>query len=121
MKSFYRKILCTFVAFILVFMLCACSRTVENSADELTRSLWSTSLENGTAVTLSFDDTNATFKVVFSDGDTAVISGFCELSKNQFVIHDTKTLTPYAFEYIVHSDCVKVKNNSKIVSLHKSE
>ncbi len=78
-------------------------------------------LENETEVLLDFKDNNATFKAKFPDDEKLVLSGFCELYDDSFVIHDNNTKYSYEFLYIVHFDRVELIYDNNTVSLYKRE
>ena len=105
---------------VLVFMLCGCSETVNSYSEELILNSWNATLNNGDKMTLSFSGDDATLKLVLKDDEKVVISGFCELDENYFVIHDEVTKIPYAFSYIVHFDRVEIVYGENTVSLYKS-
>lgn len=93
---------------------------VTNSADELTLNTWVGELENSNTISLEFDGNCATLTVVLYDKKTTSISGLCEISDTAFVIHDSKTKTPYAFSYIVHFNRVEIIYKENTVLLYKS-
>ncbi len=109
----------TFVCLITVF-LCSCTQVVTNSADELKMGEWSETLENESIISLSFDGDFATLKIANEYMENVCISGLCEFSETDFVIHDEKTKTPFAFSYIVHFDRVEIVYGGNTVSLYKS-
>ena len=107
-------------AFILMFVLCSCSRVIVNSADELTYNSYSKEFSNGNIVTLSFDENNnATLTMKTNKGKQAVISGFCEISDSEFVINDTKTSVAYPFRYTVYFDRVDIMYEGNVLTLNK--
>lgn len=108
-----------FLCILTIFVFTGCCESIENSADELRLNDWSGILENESEISLSFDDDYATLKISNKNIDTVSISGLCEISENEFVIHDENTNTPFAFSYIVHFDRVEVFYNSNTVSLDK--
>ena len=112
---------CTFLCFLLTFLLCSCENTITTYADELTSCSWSATLENEAELALDFTDDNATLKADFPDGEELCLSGFCELYDSTFVIHDTKTKYQYKFDYIVHFDRVELIYDNNTVSLYKRE
>ena len=93
---------------------------VTNSADELTLNTWVGELENSNTISLEFDGNFATLTVSLYDKKTTSISGLCEISDTAFVIHDSKTKTPYAFSYIVHFNRVEIIYKENTVLLYKS-
>lgn len=119
MKKMLRSTLCFALAFMLSFTLSGCTRQIKNSADELTLHSWSAQLENGNTIDLSFSDDNATLMLTVKDNDPVTLSGFCEISDSEFVIHDS-AFGVYPFSYIVHFDRVELTYDSNTVSLNKS-
>lgn len=115
-----KKTACALLCVIVLLMLSGCQRVVENYGDELVMSSWVGELENGNTLTLRFDGNFATLSVTLFDKKTASVSGLCEISDSAFVIHDSKTKTPYAFTYIVHFDRVEIVYGENTVSLYKS-
>lgn len=115
-KKFMLFIMCLAV----MFITSSCSLAVDSNADELTASSWSTTLENSNEINLSFTDDNATLTILFADGEKCKISGFCEVGDSGFVIHDSLSNTPYAFEYVVYFDRVELIFESNTVSLYKT-
>lgn len=101
-------------------LLCSCEHVVENSADELRLSDWCATLENESELSLGFDEDYATFEITNKGLETVCISGLYEISERDFVIHDEKTSTPFAFSYIVHFDRVEIVYGENTVSLYKS-
>lgn len=93
---------------------------VTNSADELTLNTWVGELENSNTISLEFDGNCAMLTVSLYDKKTTSISGLCEISDTAFVIHDSKTKTPYAFSYIVHFNRVEIIYKENTVLLYKS-
>ncbi|MBQ7133266.1 MAG: hypothetical protein IJO20_02100 [Ruminococcus sp.] len=109
---------CLVFIFVL-FTFSACTKAVNNSADELKLNKWSAQLDNGGVVTLSFSGDYATLKLTDSELKTYEISGLCEISATTFVIHDELTEMPFAFTYIVHFDSVEIVCDGNTVSLNK--
>lgn len=100
-------------------MLTSCTTDILTPSDELVSSSWYAKLENNNEIKLSFLEDTASLILTFPDNKKIVIHGFCEVSDTAFVIHDEKTDTPFAFEYIVHFDRVEVIYNKNTVSLYK--
>ncbi len=99
--------------------LCSCTQVVTNSADELKMGEWSETLENESIILLSFDGDFAALEITNKGMESVSISGLCEVSETDFVIHDEKTKTPFAFSYIVHFDRVEIVYGENTVSLYK--
>ena len=115
-----KKILCVLFCLLLIFVFSGCQQVVVNNADELTMYSWESEFDNGTIVSLTFDENVATLHILLSDGSEKQIKGLCELSESAFVIHDSLTKKPYAFSYIVNFDRVEIVWDENTVSLYKS-
>lgn len=114
-----RKSVCIILCVCVVFCLCSCERVIANKADELTFSSWRGEFENGNTATLSFSEHNASFVMSAKDSSKVTISGFCEISDNKFVIHDTNTYHSFAFSYDVYFDHVDIVYDNYTLSLDK--
>lgn len=113
-----RKYALILLVFVLMF-LCSCTKVVKNSADELTSNSYGSEFENGNIVSLSFSDNNATLEMKTKNGESATISGFCEISDTQFVIFDSRTSVAYPFCYTVFSDHVDIMHDGNVLKLQK--
>ncbi len=99
--------------------LCSCTKAVANVSDELTASKWCSTFENGNCVYLSFEDDEADLTLSTSDKKSFTISGFCEISDSQFVIHDKETSSSFAFKYVVNFDSIDIVYDEHTLSLGK--
>ena len=114
-----RKSVCIMLCVCVAFCLCSCERVIANKADELTFSSWRGEFENGNSITLSFSGHNASFVISEKDSNKVTIYGFCEISENEFVIHDSTTKSSFAFGYDVYFDHVDIVYDNYTLSLGK--
>lgn len=113
-----RRLICFVVIIIVAFTLCSCAPVINDCAQELINSSYGTTFDNGNSLSLSFSKYNATMKLK-SEDNTVTLHGLCEISDGIFVIHDTKTLSSYGFEYIVYSDSVDITYADSTINLKK--
>lgn len=121
MRKYMRILACFLLFTMLAIPLCSCTKVIDNCADELVSSRWSATLDNGNTITLYFAGDGAVLMVRFSDDTSVSIYGLCEISDISFVIHDIKSMSAFAFNYIVHFDRVEVIYNQNTVVLYKCE
>lgn len=106
------------LAILIGVLLCGCTRTIRDPADELTMFSWEAESENGSCVQLSFDDNTARFT---AQNDTFVLSidGVYLIDDTTIVISDAQTLMNYSFTYLVHGDSVDLTYGGGTITLDK--
>lgn len=91
-------------------LLTSCTRVTLDKADEIRMNTWSAELENGSVVTLSFQDDNAEFKINGKDKDArADLKGLCVIDDKKILIYNQSESESYFFDY-------KIKNNTLILN-----
>ena len=98
------------IPIIIIFFLTSCTQLVTNTADETRMNTWKAELQNGSIVTLSFENDTAQFRVEDEDGDVLTrIKGLCFFDNKSMLIYNKSESEPYIFEY-------KIKNNKLVLS-----
>ena len=98
-----------FIPIIIMFFLTSCTQVIMNTADEIRQNNWSAKPENGSVITLRFNDDNAEFRINSKDPDVcAEIKGLCFIDDKRIYIYNQIENEPYIFEY-------KLKNNQLIL------
>ena len=119
-RFLYRAAISLSVTQIIIFslFLYGCARVIRDASDELVMYSWSATLDGGAEVRLSFDSDNAALSV--TSGDTSsVISGYCVLSADRFMILDDETGERFLFDYILHGDRIELSHNNSLIILEK--
>ena len=83
----------------LCFLLCSCSADTSGYQNELTCTDWSTELDGGGKINLSFDGENASL-IMMSGKDKAELCGKYVADDTTLVIFVPKLYRNYTFEYI---------------------
>lgn len=95
-----------------------CTRVIRDASDELVMYSWSTVLEGGAEVSLTFEDEDAAFSVKNGE-NSSTVKGYCVLSSDQFVIIDEKTEESYTFDYILRGDSVELSYQNSLIILER--
>ena len=103
-----------------VMLLSGCQRVLQTPADEFPQYDWQSEQENGSVVTLDFDDGRCTFAI---EGDTisSIISGVCFVTDDKLVICDEDNGQNYTFGYHLFGDRVELSYNGSVITLKKAE
>ena len=70
-------------------------------------------------VTLSFDEDNAKLELKTSESECLEVSGLCEISSDEFVIHDANTSANFVFRYKVNFDSIDIMYDGGTLTLYK--
>ena len=106
-----------------ILLLCAflsgCTRVIGDCSDELVMHSWAAEYDNGTSISLSFDEDRAVLTA--KAGETKhTLSGICILSLTDFTICDEKTRENYTFSYTVHGDSLELTyDGSTLILINK--
>jgi len=99
---------------IIMTIFTSCTQVVLSAADEVRLNTWTTELDNGYSVKLSFDEDTAIFKMKNTEADEAtVIKGLCVFDEMRFLIYNQNENEPYVFDY-------KIKNNTLILKYEEN-
>ncbi len=106
-----------FIPIIIMFFLTSCTQVIVNTTDEIRLNNWSAKPENGSTVTLSFNDDTAEFRIKSTDPDArAKISGLCFIDDKRIFIYNQIENEPYIFEYKLKDNQLIMKyNGGKLV------
>lgn len=100
--------------------LCACTRTVVESAqDELKANTWSGKGEYMSTVALSFDGDKASLAVKAGGGAETKIAGNCIVSSDNITLTDEKLNESFTFGYNLLGDQIELTLNKKTITLQK--
>ena len=112
------KFLRFFLLIAAVMCLASCTRVLNSPADELRLYAWEYESDNGSCVSLQFDDTNA-YLTIENDTDSLTLSGLCIATDDRLTICDDDSGLHYSFCYQLYGDRVELSVNGGVLSLEK--
>ena len=104
MRGIFMRVSIVVIAICGAFGLSACTRVIENASDELKMYHWACEEENGSQISLSFEDTDACLTVE-NEAFSMNIEGLC-------IADDT-------FGYQLYGDRVELSFGSGMITLDK--
>lgn len=117
---FFMRVIILLTALISVFCLTSCTRVINSAADELRMYQWLCEQENGTVVTLSFDDTDAALNIG-NDSFSLDVEGLCTVKDDKLTICDAESHHNYTFGYRLYGDRVELNFGSGVIELKKAD
>ena len=120
MRGIFMRVSIVVIAICGAFGLSACTRVIENASDELKMYHWACEEENGSQISLSFEDTDACLTVE-NEAFSMNIEGLCIADDDSFTICDSKSKNNYTFGYQLYGDRVELSFGSGMITLDKVE
>lgn len=105
--------------FMLIILMCSCSRVVKNTADEIRLNEWSTDLKNNFNVSLKFNDDKARFIIRKKNNIYCEISGTSFMDKRALMIFDENDKRNYTFDYKLNGNILALKYDGGSVRLKR--
>ena len=118
MRGIFMRVSIVIIAICGAFGLSACTRVIENASDELKMYHWACEEENGSQISLSFEDTDARLTVE-NEAFSMNIEGLCIADDDSFTICDSKSKNNYTFGYQLYGDRVELSFGSGMITLDK--
>lgn len=120
MRGLFTRFSVLGMVLISAFSLVSCTPVINNASDELRMNDWRYEGDNGSTVSLSFDDTDA-YLYIENAAYTLDISGLCAADDDSLTICDTDIGKNYSFGYHLYGDRVELNFGSGVLELLKTE
>lgn len=120
MRGIFMRLSISILALCCIFCLVSCTRVINSASDELKMYHWYCEEDNGSIISLSFDDINAGLTIE-NEAFSMDIEGLCIADDESFTICDSESKNNYTFRYQLYGDRVELSFGSGMITLDKAD